>query len=188
MGTQIAERKRNVLASERRDAVAPATLDSIDLQLLELVQQDCLVSQADLGERVHLSAAAVNRRLKRLVADGVIRKFGAVLAGPALGHPLTIVAEVSVESERIDLLDAMKAAFAACPQIQQCYYVTGEWDFILIFLVRDMGEYTALSRRLFFQNNNVRRFRTLVSMDSLKVTLDVPVPVRDRHVASGGPA
>ena len=157
-----------------------AALDAIDLQLLELVQQDCLTSQADLGARVHLSAAAVNRRLKRLVTDGVVRKFGAVLAGPALGHPLTIVAEVSVESERIDLLDAMKAAFRACPQIQQCYYVTGEWDFILIFVVRDMSEYTALSRQLFFQNNNVRRFRTLVSMDSLKVTLDVPFPLRKR--------
>ena len=150
------------------------TLDDIDLRLLELVQEDCLRSQAELGERVHLSAAAVNRRLKRLIADGVIRKFGAVLAGPPLGHPLTIVTEVSAESERIDLLDAMRATFRACPQVQQCYYVTGEWDFILIFTVRDMSEYTAISRQLFFQSNNVRRFRTLVAMDSLKVTLDIP--------------
>ena len=158
--------------------VEQATLDDVDLQLLELVQHDCHLSQAELGERVHLSAAAVNRRLKRLVADGVIRKFGAVLSGPPLGHPLTIVTEVAAESERIDLLDAMKAAFRACPQVQQCYYVTGEWDFILIFVVRDMGEYTALSRRLFFQSNNVRRFRTLVSMDSIKASLDVPFPTR----------
>jgi DNA-binding Lrp family transcriptional regulator len=161
-------------------AMETVALDDIDLHLLELVQQDCLTSQAELGERVHLSAAAVNRRLKRLVADGVIRKFGAVLAGPPLGHPLTIITEVAAESERIDLLDAMKAAFRACPQIQQCYYVTGEWDFILIFAVRDMGEYTALTRQLFFQSNNVRRFRTLVTMDSLKATLDIPFAPRKR--------
>lgn len=157
-----------------------AQLDEIDLHLLELVQGDCLISQANLGGRVHLSAAAVNRRLKRLVAEGVIRKFGAVLSGPALGHPLTIVAEVAAESERIDLLDSMKAAFRACPQVQQCYYVTGEWDFILIFVVRDMSEYTTLTRQLFFQSNNVRGFRTLVAMDSMKVTLDVPFVPRKR--------
>jgi DNA-binding Lrp family transcriptional regulator len=161
----------------------PTSLDDIDLRLLELVQQDCLMSQAELGARVHLSAAAVNRRLKRLVEDGVIRKFGAVLAGPPLGHPLTIVTEVAAESERIDLLDAMKAAFRACPQVQQCYYVTGEWDFILIFAVRDMAQYTALSRQLFFQSNNVRRFRTLVSMDSVKATLDVPLELKKRATA-----
>jgi DNA-binding Lrp family transcriptional regulator len=107
--------------------------------------------------------------------DGVIQRHGAVLAPAALGHPLTIVAEVETESEQIDLLDAMKKSFRDCPQVQQCYYVTGEWDFILIFVVRDMAEYTALSRQLFFQSNNVKRFRTLVTMDPVKVSLDVPI-------------
>ncbi|ADU38909.1 Lrp/AsnC family transcriptional regulator [Variovorax paradoxus] len=149
-------------------------LDALDLRLLELIQIDSRMSQSELGERVHLSTAAVNRRLKRMRDDGVIRRYGAVLAPAALGHPLSIVAEVEVESERIDLLDAMKQSFRACPQVQQCYYVTGEWDFILILVVQDMAQYTALSRQLFFQSNNVKRFRTLVTMDPVKVSLDVP--------------
>lgn len=155
-------------------------LDNIDLQLLDLVQTNSRLSQAELGERVHLSAAAVNRRLKRLVDDGVIVKFGAILAAPALGHPLTIVAEVETESELIDLLDAMKLAFRSCPQVQQCYYVTGEWDFILVFSVQDMAQYTALTRQLFFKSNNVKRFRTLVAMDVIKAGLDVPISSRQK--------
>jgi len=151
-----------------------AVLDEIDLKLLELVQADSRTSQGELGRRVHLSTAAVNRRLKRLLEDGVIRRHSALLEPAALGYPLTIITEVETERERIDLLDAMKKSFADCPQVQQCYYVTGEWDFILIFLVRDMAQYTALSRQLFFQSNNVRRFRTLVSMDRIKASLDVP--------------
>ncbi|MGJ7607699.1 Lrp/AsnC family transcriptional regulator [Variovorax sp. LT1R20] len=150
-------------------------LDAIDLRLLELIQIDSRMSQSELGERVHLSTAAVNRRLKRMRDDGVIRRYGAVLAPAALGHPLSIVAEVEVESEHIDLLDAMKQSFRNCPQVQQCYYVTGEWDFILVLVVQDMAQYTALSRQLFFQSNNVKRFRTLVTMDPVKVSLDVPV-------------
>jgi Lrp/AsnC family leucine-responsive transcriptional regulator len=152
-------------------------LDAHDLRLLELIQLDSRMPQSELGTRVHLSTAAVNRRLKRLRGEGVICRYGAVLAPAMLGHPLTIVTEVETESERIELLDAMKASFRACPQVQQCYYVTGEWDFILIFVVSDMAQYTALSRLLFFQSNNVRRFRTLVTMDHVKVSLDVPITV-----------
>ena len=151
-------------------------LDDFDLKLLALVQENSQASQAELGTKVNLSTAAVNRRLKRLVSAGIVRRFGAVLAAAPLGYPLTIVALVETESERIDLLDAMKRSFAGCPQVQQCYYVTGEWDFVLIVVVRDMAEYTALTRQLFFKNNNVRRFKSLVSMDAAKVTLDVPLP------------
>jgi Lrp/AsnC family leucine-responsive transcriptional regulator len=150
-------------------------LDAQDLRLLELIQGNSRMSQSELGERIHLSTAAVNRRLKRMRDDGVIQRYGAVLAPAALGHPLSIVAEVEVESERIDLLDAMKQSFRDCPEVQQCYYVTGEWDFILILVVQDMAQYTTLSRKLFFQSNNVKRFRTLVTMDPVKVSVDVPV-------------
>jgi Lrp/AsnC family leucine-responsive transcriptional regulator len=150
-------------------------LDAQDLRLLELIQGNSRMSQSELGERIHLSTAAVNRRLKRMRDDGVIQRYGAVLAPAALGHPLSIVAEVEVESERIDLLDAMKQSFRDCPEVQQCYYVTGEWDFILILVVQDMAQYTTLSRKLFFHSNNVKRFRTLVTMDPVKVSVDVPV-------------
>ncbi|TGR95743.1 Lrp/AsnC family transcriptional regulator, partial [Mesorhizobium sp. M2E.F.Ca.ET.209.01.1.1] len=65
------------------------------------------------------------------------------------------------------------------PQVQQCYYVTGEADFILVVTVATMADYETLTRRLFFANNNVKRFRTFVAMDRVKVGLEVPV---------GGPA
>lgn len=115
---------------------------------------------------------------KRLVsASGVIKKTIAVIEPAAMGHPLTIIAEVEVESERIDLLDAMKQSFAACPQVQQRYYVAGEWDFVLILAVRSMQQYTDLTRELLFENNNVKRFKTLVSMSTVKLGLNIPLDV-----------
>jgi DNA-binding Lrp family transcriptional regulator len=59
--------------------------------------------------------------------------------------------------------------------VQQCYYVTGDWDFVLVLLVRDMAEYTRLTRDLFFASNNVKRFKTLVVMKRTKVSLEVPL-------------
>ena len=81
--------------------------------------------------------------------------------------------EVTIENERLDLLDKMRKRFAECPQVQQCYYVTGEIDFVLILNVRDMDEYTSLTRELFFDGGNVKNFRTFVSMDRIKAGCEV---------------
>ncbi|CAD6560800.1 Lrp/AsnC family transcriptional regulator [Paraburkholderia sabiae] len=153
------------------------SLDDFDRKLLMEVQRDAQLPQNELGARVNLSTAAVNRRLRRLADEGVIQNYTAVVAPEKVGYLLTIIASVEVESEQIDLLDAMKRTFAQCPQIQQCYYVAGEWDFVLVLTVRNMDEYTALTRQLFFSNNNVKRFKTLVSMSRVKVGLSVPVDI-----------
>lgn len=153
------------------------SLDPFDRALLEAVQRDATTSQIELGGQVNLSAAAVNRRLKKLGADGVIQRTVAQVNPVALGYSVTVITEVEVESERLDLLDAMKRAFMACPQVQQCYYVAGEADFVLIMLVRDMDQYTQLTRELFFESNNVKRFKTLVSMSNVKAGLIVPTDV-----------
>jgi Lrp/AsnC family transcriptional regulator, leucine-responsive regulatory protein len=152
-------------------------LDAFDRKLLAEVQRDAQTPQSELGERVNLSAAAVNRRLRRLSELGVIDHYAAVVAPEKVDYNLTVVVTVEVESEQIDRLDEMKRSFAACPLVQQCYYVAGEWDFVLILTVQHMDQYNELTRQLFFSNNNVKRFKTLVSMSRVKVGLGVPVDI-----------
>ncbi|KVT63872.1 AsnC family transcriptional regulator [Burkholderia ubonensis] len=154
-------------------------LDAFDRKLLMEVQRDAQTPQNELGARVNLSTAAVNRRLRRLAEDGVIERYTAVVAPEKVGYALTIVVNVEMESEQIDQIDAMKRTFERCLQVQQCYYVTGEWDFVLILTVRDMDQYNALTRQLFFSNNKVKRFKTLVSMGRVKVGLGVAVDVEE---------
>lgn len=152
-----------------------AKLDRYDRILLAAIQDDARLAQSELGERANLSTAAVNRRLKRLAEDGVIERYTACIDPKAVGYGLTIVVEVMVESERADLLDAMQKRFKACPQIQQCYYVAGECDFVLVFLVRDMAQYVVLTRELFHDDNNVKAFKTLVAMDRVKTGMGVAI-------------
>ncbi|PCE30085.1 Lrp/AsnC family transcriptional regulator [Burkholderia ubonensis] len=154
-------------------------LDAFDRKLLMEVQRDAQTPQNELGARVNLSTAAVNRRLRRLAEDGVIERYTAVVSPEKVGYALTIVVNVEMESEQLDQIDAMKRTFEQCPQVQQCYYVTGEWDFVLILTVRDMDQYNALTRQLFFSNNNVKRFKTLVSMGRVKVGLGVAVDMEE---------
>ncbi|MDS1142283.1 Lrp/AsnC family transcriptional regulator [Pusillimonas sp. SM2304] len=158
----------------------PSKLDSYDRLLLAAIQEDARLPQSELGARANLSTAAVNRRLRLLAKDGVIKHYTACINPKAVGYDLTIVVEVKMESERADLLDEMRRSFEACPQIQQCYYVAGECDFVLIFLVRDMEQYIALTRCLFHGNNNVKAFKTLVVMDQIKTGMSVPIDESDK--------
>lgn len=106
---------------------------------------------------------------------GVIQANVAIVDPAKIGRDITILVEVEMESERADLLDAAKRVFSLAPEVQQCYYVTGEADFILIITVKTMSEYEFLTRKLFFENNNVKRFRTLVAMDRVKAGWALPV-------------
>ena len=151
-------------------------LDDFDRKILALLQRDNLTPQRMIGEAVNLSAPAVQRRIKKMTEAGVIKANVAIVDPAALGHPITIFVEVEVISKTAEQIESAKREFAATPEIQQCYYVTGEADFILLIVVPSMKEYESLTRRLFFGNNNVKRFRTFVAMDRIKTGLEVPVP------------
>jgi len=105
----------------------------------------------------------------------VIERTTACLNPKALGYGLTIVVEVAMESDRTAVLDAMRRRLIACPQVQQCYYVAGECDFVLIVVVRDMEQYVALARQFFHDDDTVKAYKTRVVMDRVKTGLAVPI-------------
>src|SRR5262249_37261804 len=86
-------------------------LDEFDLAILEIVQRDCLTPQRTIGKAVHLSAAAVQRRLKRMREAGVIRENVAVVDPRHVDRPITIVVAVELASERHEHVRAAKELF-----------------------------------------------------------------------------
>jgi DNA-binding Lrp family transcriptional regulator len=152
-----------------------ADLDEFDRAILEILQKDNTVPQRSIGERINLSAPAVQRRIKRLQASGVIEANIAVVDPAAVALPITVIVEVQIADERYDLINAIKQSFEQAPEVQQCYQVTGEADFVLVVVVASMSEYQALCRRLFHDNPNVTKFKSLVTMDRVKVGLSLPL-------------
>jgi Lrp/AsnC family transcriptional regulator, leucine-responsive regulatory protein len=150
-------------------------LDRFDRAILAILQQDNTTPQRVIGEAVNLSAPAVQRRIKRMQDAGVIQANVAVVDPTQVGQSITVFVEVEMESERADEVDAAKKHFTTAPEVQQCYYVTGEADFILVVVVPTMAAYEALTRRLFFDHSNIKRFRTSVVMDRVKVGLAIPL-------------
>lgn len=150
-------------------------IDSFDRRILEIVQQSNRTTSDQIAETVGLSPAAVQRRLKRLREQKVIQADISVVAPKMVGRNMTFVVQVTLERERSDLMDAFKKEMKANPIVQQCYYVTGSSDFILILTAEDMEAYDAFTREAFFDNTNIRGFQTNVVMDAVKTGLFVPV-------------
>ena len=156
-------------------------LDAKDRRLLDLLQRDARQSLETMAGEVGLSAPAVQRRIKRLREAGVIVAEVALVDPAAVGLPMTFIVIVELERERAEQIDAFRRKVTAEPQVQQGYYVTGEGDFVVVAVARDMDDFEALTRRLFFDDPNVRRFRTSVVMGRAFRSLAVPA-------VQGGPA
>lgn len=155
--------------------MAPVQLDDFDRKILRHLQADNHQPLHQIARDVNLSAASVQRRIRRMEMDKVIEANAAVVNPMSVGRFITLIVEVHLDSEQANFLDAARKQFADTPEVQQCYYVTGAADFILIITVETMEEYAQLSHRLFLNNRNVKRFSTSVAMSRVKVGLSVPL-------------
>ena len=150
-------------------------LDGFDRAILAALQENNLVTADRLGERVGLSASAAQRRVKRLRSDGIIAADVAVLDPRAVGHGATFIVEVTLEREGAAQFESFKRRMLAAAEVQQCYYITGEGDFILIITAASLQEYEKIIERLFFDDKNLKRFRTSVVLSRVKASLSIPI-------------
>ena len=150
-------------------------VDSFDKKILNIVQDSNRATSDKIAEKVGLSPAAVQRRLKRMRAQGVIQADVSVINPKAVGHAMTFIVQVTLERERVDLMHNFKKEMSSNRSVQQCYYVTGSSDFIMIVTAADMEGYDNFTREAFFDNANIKSFQTNVVMDNVKVGLTIPI-------------
>ena len=153
------------------------TLDSADLRILAQLQQDASLSNLALAAATHTSAATCLRRVKRLIATGVIERQVAILSPQKMGAGLTAIAEVSLDRQGAEHLAEFEARAVAQPEVQQCYRVSPGPDLVLVLQVLDMARYHALVQRLFTQDANVRNVKTYFSLHRAKFETRVPLAV-----------
>lgn len=151
------------------------TLDDFDRKILAQIQRNARMTAAELSEEVGLSPSACHRRLSALRASGVIEAEIAVIDPRAVGRRITMIVTVTLEREHSDVITEFKRACRQNVEIMQCYYVTGQSDFVMVLTSRSMEAYDAFVERFLFSNRNVRRFETMVVMDRVKVGFDLPI-------------
>ena len=150
-------------------------LDQFDIAILRLLQDNSRITSEAIGDAVGLSPTACQRRIKRLRESGAIASEIAILDPHVVGGRITLVVQVELERGGAHVIDAFKREMLEIPEIQQCFYVTGGSDFVLIVTAKDMADYELLTRRIFFDNRNIRKFHTVVVMETVKSGLQIPL-------------
>jgi DNA-binding Lrp family transcriptional regulator len=123
-----------------------AQLDALDKAILAALLVDGRQSQVDLAERVPLSPTAIARRIRALEQAGVIDGYQARINRKALGLTMMAIVQISLESQSQDLLDAFEKAAAEAPSIVACYMMSGQDDYLIIVLARDLADFERLHK------------------------------------------
>jgi DNA-binding Lrp family transcriptional regulator len=150
-------------------------VDRLDRKILRRYQANTRVAAETIAAEVGLSTAAVQRRLRRMRQNGVIRQEAAVIDPRAVGLAVTCLVAVELLRESGSGIQRFKTKIARYPEVQQCYYVTGTYDFLLIVLAKDMQAYEAFTRKALLDDANVRSFTTHVVLDPVKVGATVAI-------------
>lgn len=152
---------------------SPLVLDDFDHRLLALLQEDADRTLTALGEDVGLSASAVQRRIARYRGSGLLHQIS-VLDPALLGNPVLAIVWVTMEREPTSQLKAFQKRMRAAPEVQQCYQVAGEQDYLVIMATPSLADYRRAAERLFKDDGNIRRYDTHLVFETVKHGLALP--------------
>lgn len=164
----------------KRKTAAPATpepvvLDAIDRKILAILQDDNRVTNLALAERVGLSPPPCLRRVRRLGELGVIERNVALVDPIKVGQGIIAFVGVELDRQREDVLTSFERKISAQPEVQQCYFVSGEIDYLLLVTCPSMESYNAFARRVLANEHNIKRFRTSFCLSRVKYATAIPL-------------
>ncbi len=135
-------------------------LDRTDRRILNLLQADGRMSNAELAARVNLSASACLRRVQRLERSGVVDRYALLLRQEAVGKPDSVFVEISLNSQSEESLEAFERAVAECPEIMECFLMAGAFDYLLRVVVADARDYERIHKQYLSRFPHVARIRS----------------------------
>ena len=152
-------------------------LDKIDRNILRLLQQNARMPHTELARKVGLSTTPCKERVRRLERDGVIQRYQAVLNPAALDRGLVVFVQIRLNRTSQDIFEEFTASAVDLPEIQECYLVSGNFDYLLKARVADMNAYRTLLGETLLTLPGVLESTSYVVMEQVSESLMLPVPV-----------
>jgi DNA-binding Lrp family transcriptional regulator len=135
-------------------------LDTLDRAILAALLEDGRLSQVELAERIPLSATAIARRTRALEEKGVIEGYQARINRQALGLGMTVIVHVGLNSQNEDVLKAFEDAVAKAPSIVACHLMSGEDDYLVTVLARDLADFERIHKEQLSRLPGVARLKS----------------------------
>ena len=148
-------------------------LDAIDLQILDILQRQANISNAELGRRVNLSPPATHARIKRLEIEGYIQKQVAILDQQKLGFDLLCYIFISTDIHQAEQLETLENNLEAMPEVLECHCLTGEYDYLLKVANKNRYGLEEFIRKL--NKLRISRIQTSLALREIKHSTILPI-------------
>lgn len=151
--------------------------DAMDLKILGKLQKDCSQNLELLSDSVGLSSTSCYRRIRRLESAGIIKAKVAILDERKLGIQVTAFFLVKLDRDSNDIDRRMQHILASHPEIQDCYLMTGEFDFVMVAKFRDAAEYTDYIYRFLdtYRDIPIRTYSSTLVVRTVKKSYELPL-------------
>lgn len=150
-------------------------LDKTDLTILKHLQENALATTKELASKLHLTPTPVYERIKRLEREGYIKKYVAVLDKEKLNRGLMVFCNVSLKEHGKNIGKKFVTDIVSLPEIVECYNISGEYDFMLKILVKDMPSYQNFVMNKLSSIENIGSAHSIFVMGEIKNSTVIPL-------------
>jgi Lrp/AsnC family leucine-responsive transcriptional regulator len=151
-------------------------LNRIDRNILRQLQNDARISFAELARRVGLTTTPCKERVKRMERQGVIRNYQAILNPHYLDAALVVFVQIRLNRTAQDIFEEFTRHVVDLPEVQECYLVSGNFDYLIKARVADMSAYRQFLGETLLTLPGVQESTSYVVMEQVKETMALPVP------------
>ena len=141
-------------------------LDSIDIRILDILQQNAELQTAEVAQQVGLSTTPCWRRIQRLKESGVITRQVALLDAQKVNVGVTVFVSVRTSTHSLEWFETFKATVQAIPEVVEFYRMSGDVDYLLRVVVPDIAAYDRVYKRL-IGGTQLREFSSRFAMEVL---------------------
>jgi len=159
----------------KRPKLPKHDLDAIDLKILAALQDDARIANTDLAEAVGLSPAPCLRRVRALEQAGVIRRHVSLVDPRAVGLPVSVFVNVSLERQIESALNRFESSVRNRPEVMECYLMTGDADYLLRVVCADLDAYERFVIEHLTKIPGVSSIRSSFALKQVKYSTALPV-------------
>ena len=152
-----------------------ADIDTTDARILRVLQKSGRISNADLSDKVGLSASACHRRVARLEQEGIIKDYVAMLDPRKVDRPTTVFVEITLSGQADELLDAFEREVALIPDVLECHLMAGTADYLLKVVASDTEDFARIHRRYLARLPGVAQMQSSFALRTVFKTTALPV-------------
>jgi len=151
------------------------SLDDIDRRLLQELQRDARISNVALAEQAGLTQSPCLRRVRHLEESGVIRGYTALVDQTKVGLPVSVFVSIKLDKQREEELARFEEAVRRCPEVLECYLMTGPRDYLLRVVARDLADYERFLKETLTRIDGVASIESSFALAQVKHTNRLPI-------------